>query len=76
MKAIAPLFYLVFFVATLLFIALSCESQKDPYEEGMHFSYSIKCENGFVYKTLNKGRGTIQVLNSDGTPLRCGKKIY
>jgi hypothetical protein len=50
--------------------------KKDPYEEGMHFDYSIECENGFVYKTLPHRRGTIQVMNSDGTPLRCGHKIY
>lgn len=53
-----------------------CESQKDPYEEGMHFDYSIECENGFVYKSMGRYRGTIQVLNSDGTPLKCGDKIY
>ena len=53
-----------------------CESKKSPYEEGMHFDYSIECENGFVYKTLPHRRGTIQVMNSDGTPLRCGHKIY
>ena len=53
-----------------------CESKKDPYEEGAHWDYSIECENGFVYKSLDHRRGTIQVLNSDGTPLRCGEKIY
>lgn len=53
-----------------------CESQKDPYDEGMHMDYSIQCENGFVYKSLNHRRGTIQVLNSDGTPLKCGEEIY
>lgn len=53
-----------------------CESQKDPYEEGIHMDYSIQCENGFVYKSLNHRRGTIQVLNSDGTPLKCGEEIY
>lgn len=53
---------------------LYIESKKDPYEEGMHFNYSIHCENGFVYKTLN--RGTIQIFNSDGTPLKCGEKIH
>ena len=45
-------------------------------EEGMHWSYSIKCENGFVYKILDKSRGAIQIFNSDGTPLKCGHKIY
>jgi hypothetical protein len=59
---------------SIIIIGEYYESKKNPYEVGMHFDYSIKCENGFVYKQLN--RGTIQVLNSDGTPLRCGKKIY
>lgn len=65
----------IFFIAiSIITIAESCESKKDPYEVGMHLTYSIKCENGFVYKEFD--RGTIQILNSDGTPLRCGKKIY
>jgi hypothetical protein len=58
----------------LLFLGILYEQSKDPYEEGMHLNYSIKCENGFVYKQID--RGTIQVLNSDGTPLKCGEKIY
>ena len=53
-----------------------CESKKDPYEVGSHFDYSIECENGFVYKSLDNRRGTIQIFNSDGTPLKCGHKIY
>lgn len=70
-----------FLIIIILFIGLVilagyCEKQKDPYEEGMHLNYSIECENGFVYKTLSERRGTIQVLNSDGTPLKCGDKIY
>lgn len=64
----------------LLFICVSIFVQqcdkKDPYSEGMHWDYSITCENGFIYKTLGNGRGTIQVLNSDGTPLKCNQKIY
>ena len=60
----------------LLVLAGYCESNKDPYEEGMHFNYSIECENGFVYKVLDHRRGTIQILNSDGTPLKCGEKNY
>ena len=58
----------------LLFLVEYYEQNKDPYEVGRHLDYSIKCENGFVYKQFN--RGIIQVLNSDGTPLRCGHKIY
>jgi hypothetical protein len=63
----------VLFIAIMFFIAKSCEPS-DPYEEGMHFDYRIECENGFVYKLKN--RISIQVLNSDGTPLKCGHKIY
>lgn len=51
-----------------------CESKRDTYEIGSHWDYSIECENGFVYKIKN--RAAIQVLNSDGKPLRCGHKIY
>ena len=50
------------------------DSEQDPYTIGMHMDYSIKCENGFIYKSAD--RGYIQVLNSDGSPLRVGKKIY
>jgi hypothetical protein len=52
------------------------ESKKDPYEVGSHWDYTIECENGFVYKTLGQRRGSIQIFNSDGTPLKCGHKIY
>lgn len=52
------------------------EQNGNPYSEGSHYDYIIICENGFVYKVLDFKRGTIQVLNSDGTPLRCGHKIY
>ena len=65
---------IVLLAFVLLLLAEYHEQNKDPYEIGIHLDYSIKCENGFVYKQLNKG--TIQVLNSDGTPLRCGHKIY
>lgn len=51
-----------------------CESKRDPYEIGTHSNYHIHCENGFVYK--QKRNATMQVFNSDGTPLKCGSKIY
>jgi hypothetical protein len=73
MKTLIGLFL---FAVVLVTIGLYMESRKEPYEEGIHWSYSINCENGFVYKTLDHRRGTIQVLNSDGTPLKCGNKIY
>ena len=71
-----PLLNLILLVFVSLFLMEYCESKKEPYEEGMHSTYSIKYENGFVYKTLGQKRGTILVLNSDGTPLKCGHKIY
>jgi hypothetical protein len=64
----------ILFVFCMFFLGLYIESNTYPYEEGMHWSYSIKCENGFIYKIQNKA--AIQILNSDGTPLKCGKKIY
>lgn len=58
-------------------ICISSCKEETPYSEGMHWDYSIHCENGFVYKTSNRQyNGTILVLNSDGTPLKCGEKIY
>lgn len=64
----------ILFIFILLFFGFWCESKQDPYAEGVHMDYSIVCENGFIYKRTRYG--IIQVLNSDGTPLRCGKKIY
>ena len=45
---------LIILMATLVTLGMWHESTLDPYEEGMHWSYSIKCENGFVYKILDK----------------------
>jgi hypothetical protein len=61
----------------LLFIGMGyCESKRDPYEIGTHLDYTIQCDNGFVYKILDNRRGVIQILNSDGKPLRCNQKRY
>jgi hypothetical protein len=73
MIAIKNLIGLFALMILLVFIGKSCEPD-DPYAAGMHWDYSIECENGFVYKIKN--RAAIQVLNSDGTPLKCGHKIY
>lgn len=71
------LFLIIFlFTCLLQFLGQYNDGKRDPYEVGIHWNYSIKCENGFVYKTLDHNMGTIQVFNSDGTPLKCGKKIY
>lgn len=67
------LFFILLMVG-LVFLGGYCESKKDPYEIGIHWDYSIICENGFIYK--QNRYGTIHVLNSDGTPLKCGEKIY
>lgn len=67
---------LILLACGLTFLGMYCESHKDPYEIGMHWDYSITCENGFIFKILDQRRGTIQIFNSDGTPLKCGEKIY
>lgn len=67
---------LILLACGLTFLGLYCESKKDPYEIGMHWNYSITCENGFIFKILDQRRGTIQIFNSDGTPLKCGERIY
>jgi hypothetical protein len=71
MRYIVGLFIIFFIIAIY---AQNCD-RKDPYSEGIHWDYSITCENGFVYKQISR-KGIIQVLNSDGTPLKCGEKIY
>ena len=75
MKVFLRFLALIAFVMIPFAIAVKCEQGKDPYAEGLHFDYSIECLNGFVYRT-KANKGTIQVLNSDGTPLKCGHKIY
>lgn len=66
-------------MAILIFVGIKWVSisgdETDPYSEGTHWQYQIRCENGFVYKVRGR-EGAIQILNSDGTPLRCGEKIY
>jgi hypothetical protein len=76
MEALRNITFFVAFITIPCFIAMKCEQGKDPYEPGSHMDYTIQCENGFVYKSLGGDRGTIQVFNSDGTPLKCGEKIY
>lgn len=66
----------LFLISVVMLSISSCGGDTDPYEEGMHWNYSIICEGGFKYKCLDQRRGTILLLNTDGTPLRCGKKRY
>ena len=63
--------HLIYIISFLILV--SCQNN-DPYSEGSHWDYKIIYENGFVYK--QKDRGIYQILNSDGTPLKVGKKIY
>lgn len=59
---------------SLLFIISYLDTKKDPYEVGSHLDYNVKSVNGFIY--ISADRGYIQVLNSDGTPLKKNHKIY
>lgn len=65
---------LILLLTVLTFLGMYSESKKEPYDVGIHWDYSVICENGFIYKQMR--HGTIQILNSDGTPLVCGEKIY
>lgn len=65
---------LTLLLTVLTFLGMYSESKKEPYDVGIHWDYSVICENGFIYKQMR--HGTIQILNSDGTPLVCGEKIY
>lgn len=75
MKDILRILSLIGLPIGLICLMQLCEP-KDPYEEGMHMDYSIICEDGFKYKCLGSHRGTIPILNSDGTPLKCNQKRY
>lgn len=74
MKVFLRVVFFISLIAIPSFLMIKCEHERDPYAEGSHFDYSIECVNGFVYRSNR--HGTIQVLNSDGTPLKCGAKIY
>ena len=51
-------------------------NRNDPYAQGMHFDYSIICENGFKYKVLDQRRGVIPLLNKDGSRMKCKPGEY
>ena len=72
------LIFITLFPFLLIAFSIYYESYIDPYQEGTHLDYHIQCENGFVYKIQGSmiSKHSIQVLNSDGTPLKCGEKIY
>ena len=67
----------LFATSTVAFLIYH-ERTIDPYQEGTHLDYYIQCENGFVYKIEGSmiSKHSIQILNSDGTPLKFGEKIY
>lgn len=69
--------FLIIALAIIGFALLFKEGclQSDPYAEGMHWDYSISCEEGFLWKTRSN-RGSIPLLHSDGTQVRCGEKRH
>jgi hypothetical protein len=65
----------IFLTAIIVLLTFSyLDTKKDPYEVGAHLDYDVKSINGFIY--MSADRGYVQVLNSDGTPLKKGRKIY
>ena len=44
------LLFFTLLLIVLTFLGMYCESQKEPYDIGIHWDYSILCENGFIYK--------------------------
>jgi hypothetical protein len=73
------LLFIASLIVTIFFISVYDDFTKDPYKEGGHNGYIITCENGFMYKIYSSSsnlRGVVQILNSDGTPAKCGHKIY
>jgi hypothetical protein len=71
LREISTLLYLILFMVISVFLMVYCESKKDPYEIGMHMSYTITCENGFLYKILDNRRGVILILDENGDPMKC-----
>ena len=67
-----PLAFILFIMA--IFSIGAYFEPADPDAEGSHWDYSIFCDGAFKYK--RKDRGVYLMLNSDGTPLRCGQKRY
>lgn len=52
------------------------DAQQDPYAVGMHWDYSIRCEDGFLWRQRDGHGGTTPVLHTDGTQMRCGEKRH
>ena len=48
----------------------------NPYSEGSHWGYSVSCEEGFLWKNRGRHQGSIPLLHSDGTQMRCGEKRH
>ena len=66
--------FLLSFILIICLVSTIYVCSKDPHKPGMHWDYVIECENGIAY--MVKDGTQIQILNSDGTPLSCGQKIY
>ena len=60
----------------LLIFILSVGCNDNPDSIGSHWDYSIFCEGGYKYKSFGKHKGTIQMLNSDGSKLKCNQTRY
>jgi hypothetical protein len=72
-RGMGTLLLITLLAIILVILGLWIESGKGPYDIGTHWDYSIECNNGFKYKILGNKRGVIQLLNSDGSPMRCDK---
>ena len=55
--------------ATLFFTCAYLDSKKDPLEVGTHFEYTIKCINGWKYKTVD--RGAVMLYDKNFKPIPC-----
>jgi hypothetical protein len=68
------LILIILLILGLIFLGVYCEQNRNPYEESSHLKYSIKCENGFIFRQSNEE--TIQILNPDGTSLNHREEIF
>ncbi len=64
----------VIVVSVLVQMCCRASDARDPYSVGGHWDYTIRCEDGFLWKQLD--HGTIPVLHTDGKHVRCGEKRH
>ena len=60
----------IILTTAIVFVGLFTSCNENPNDIGMHWDYSIICENGFKYKVLGH-RGTILMLDDEGKPMKC-----